>query len=73
MKTITITINISEETQQPLTIASSIQEQINFHLKEKELAEQQIKNRVQELFKVRDTLLEQLNKEVGADVWFVKN
>jgi hypothetical protein len=73
MKTITITINISTEEQQPLTIKSSIQEQINFHLKEKELAEKQMRERVKELFKIREEILNNLNEQVGADVWFKPN
>lgn len=74
MKTITFTIKISEDSDTAeLSIKSSIQQQIDYHLKQKELAEQQIKTRVHELFKVRDSLLEQLNKELGADAWFVKN
>lgn len=71
MKTITITINISEEVQ-PLTIKSSIQEQINFHLKEKERAKE---NRIilqKGIISLRDKILSELNEKVGSKVWFSK-
>ena len=70
MKTITITISISEETQTPLTIKSSIQEQINFHLKEKEKANiltAQIKEKSKQ---VLNEMLLELNKSIGENVWF---
>jgi hypothetical protein len=70
MKTITITINISEEVQKPLTIKSSIQEQINFHLKEREKANiltAQIKEKSRE---VLNEMLLKLNKSLGENVWF---
>jgi hypothetical protein len=70
MKTITITIDISEETQQPLTVKSTIQEQINFHLKEKETAEK-IKKQLNTAIKdLTEETLKELNNRVGADVWF---
>jgi len=72
MKTITITINISEEVQQPLTVKASIQEQINFHLQEKVRA----RNSTIELQKgvkvLRDNILKELNEKVGCDVWYSK-
>ena len=72
MKTITITINISEETQQPLTIASSIQEQINFHLKERERAKESRIILQKAIINLRDKILLELNDKVGGEVWFSK-
>jgi hypothetical protein len=72
MKTITITINISEEVQQPLSIKSSIQEQIKYHLQEKEREASitaQIKEKTKQI--LNDILLE-LNKKVGENVWYSK-
>ena len=72
MKTITITINISSEEQQPLTIKSSIQEQINFHLKEKESAIQSTITLQKAVISLRDKILSELNEKVGSEVWFLK-
>jgi len=72
MKTITITINISEESQQPLTIKSSIQEQINFHLKEKEKALKSTIALQKGVIELRDKILLELNEKVGSEVWFSK-
>ena len=72
MKTITITINISEEVQEPLTIAPSIQEQINFHLKEKEKALESKKVLQKGVICLRDKILSELNEKVGSKVWFSK-
>jgi hypothetical protein len=72
MKTITITININSEEQKPLTIKSSIQEQINFHLKEKEIARQNTIALQKGVIKLRDEILSELNEKVGSEVWFSK-
>lgn len=72
MKTIIITINISEETQQPITIKSSIQEQINYHLKEKEKAKENIIILQKSIITLRDKILSELNEKVGSEVWFSK-
>lgn len=72
MKKITITISISEETQQPLAIASSIQEQINFHLKEKERAKESRIILQKGVISLRDKILSELNEKVGSEVWFSK-
>lgn len=69
MKTITITINISEETQQPLTIKSSIQEQINFHLKQKKLSNRLILDLKSKAIDLLQQLKVKLNESVGEDVW----
>jgi hypothetical protein len=73
MKTITITINISEEIQQPLTIKSSIQEQINFHLNEKEKARESKIILQKGVISLRDKILKELNEKVGSEVWFSKH
>lgn len=70
MKTITIVINITEETQQPLTIKSSIQEQINFHLKEKEREDAlttQLKGTIKQILNEMSVAL---NKSIGENVWY---
>ena len=72
MKTITITINISEEKQEPLTIKSSIQEQINFHLKEKQKAKESKIALQEAVISLRDKILLELNEKVGGEVWFSK-
>lgn len=72
MKTITITINISEEIQQPLTIKSSIQEQITFHLKEKENAK---KLKIQINKQIKNSLIPialELNAKVGENLWTLR-
>jgi len=69
MKTITITINISDNQQ--TTVKDDIQSKIVYHLEQKELCKQQLKDRLKKLFKIRETMLKQLNKEVGEKVWFV--
>lgn len=72
MKTIIITISISEEVQEPLTIKSSIQEQIDFHLKEKEKALESKKVLQKAVISLRNEILAELNKKVGSEVWLSK-
>ena len=69
MKTITISITISEEIQ-PSTIKSSIQEQIAFHLKEKERAIKLTEQIKKESKNILNEILLELNKKVGEDVWY---
>lgn len=70
MKTITITISIQEEKVQ--TIKGSIMEQINIATANQTLAKKLINQRANELFKIRETIMNQLNETIGADAWFVR-
>lgn len=69
MKTITISITISEEIQQPLTIKSSIQERIAYHLIEKEKAIKLTEEIKKESKKALGEILLGLNEKVGESVW----
>lgn len=68
MKTISFTIKVKEE--QEVKIKDTIQGKIAYHLEQKELSKKQVGVRVKELFDIRDTLMQQLNDEVGENVWF---
>ncbi len=70
MKTITIIISISEEVQEPLTIKSSIQEQILFHLREKTQAEKIIRELKSQAREMLSGIKEKLNEKVGANLWY---
>ena len=69
MTTITITISVMDEPQKPLTIKSTIQEQIEFHLKEQKNAieiEKQLETEIKEKLK---EIADALNAKVGEDIW----
>ena len=68
-KTITISFDAQEPSQ---TLKGSLLEQIATFNKNEELAKKQKVQRVKDLKTISREVMAQLNKDVGEDVWFVR-
>lgn len=68
MKTITITIEIKEQEKE--TLKGSIIERIETVKINKLNAEEGIKERVKELIKIKNSILDKFNQDLGEGVWF---
>lgn len=52
-------------------IQNSILDKINLFKEEKLLCEKAVSKRVKEMFEIRNSVMAQLNKELGSDAWFL--
>lgn len=66
MNTLTFTLSTANPTT---PIKNTIQQKIDEYNAEKAKQDKAVSKRVHEMFAMRETILEQLNKEVGAEVW----
>ena len=67
MKTIKIEIKISDNNN---TLISDINEQIKYHLEQKRIADNQIKDLELLIQKTKEEVKRELNSFIGYDVWF---
>ena len=68
MKTITITIQI-EDSERPQTIKGTMLEQIAIAKENKERCQKLLTKQVQALFEIREQFMNELNAQLGEDLW----